>query len=320
MGETEDKKVIIGQAARYGSFFLLSEQKIADRARQLKKDFPNAEFLYSIRTDPAPGIVRCILHQGFGAAASSLNEVMLAHNLGVHPRRILYSAPGKSRRDIEEALDISTVVADSEQEIELIGQIAEARNTAAVIGLRINPDFTFTSGTGVPSKLGIDAALAMDKLPEWKSKHNIRLAGIQVSVREQMPDTEMLAKYYERVFTLAESFEEKAGDALDFLDPGCVIGVSCGTSDRPPDTAEAGLCEKEFADRFAEKSPGTRILLETGSHILENCGRFVTKVMDRKESMEKPLSFCTMHQAAFSVPATAQSMPVRRLQKRKRKK
>ncbi|HEY8805021.1 MAG TPA: hypothetical protein VIM42_07975 [Clostridium sp.] len=51
---------------------------------------------------------------GFGvdADAASAEEVIIAHKAGLSYEKILYSSPGKTRKNIEETLNKSIIVAD----------------------------------------------------------------------------------------------------------------------------------------------------------------------------------------------------------------
>lgn len=68
--------------------------------------------------------------------------------LGLGREQILYSAPGKTERDIRGAIHRSILVADSLGELERIDRIAGEEGITAEVGIRINPNFTMDSDHG----------------------------------------------------------------------------------------------------------------------------------------------------------------------------
>ena len=73
------KQIVVEQAKKYDCFYLYDEKKINSRIEQLKTDFKSIDFLYSIKANPAKGILRNIFAHGLGADAASLNEVKMAN-------------------------------------------------------------------------------------------------------------------------------------------------------------------------------------------------------------------------------------------------
>lgn len=280
-------QIIKEQAEKYDSFYLYDEQVIADQIARLKRDFGPVEFLYSVKANPAPQVVKRIFSSGFGADAASLNEVKLAHRFNVPAEKIQYSAPAKRKSDIDTALGMATIIADSPKEVELIQQAASEQGIVAEIGVRLNPNFTFFSETGVPSKFGIDEELAFSLLDHWKQFSNIRIVGIHVHSRSQELREELLEHYYENMFALSCRFQEALGHKLTFVNMGSGIGIPYGMEDSPIDTARLGKKMAALAADFADKLSGTQIYLETGRFVSGKCGLYITKVIDKKESMGK---------------------------------
>ena len=89
------KTVAAQQAEHYDSFYLYDESRILEDTARLRRNFPQVEFLYSIKCNSNPHVARCVFAQGFGADAASLGEVLLAREAGLAPERIFYSAPDR---------------------------------------------------------------------------------------------------------------------------------------------------------------------------------------------------------------------------------
>lgn len=281
----ENEQVIFQQAKKYDCFYLYDERKIVEHTDRLKRDFSSVEFLYSIKANSAPAVVKCVIAQGFGADAASLAEVELAHEFDVPADKIQYSAPGKRMEDIGAAMDISTLIADSIGEIARIQEIAKAKNTIAEIGIRINPDFTFSDGAGTPSKFGIDEKQAFSLISEWEKLQNVRIVGIHVHSRSQELNANVLERYYRKMFSLADAFQNAIGRRLRFLNMGSGLGIPYSSGDEPLDTASLGAKTEKLMEQFTEKLTGVSIILETGRYAVGKSGCYVTQVLDRKESM-----------------------------------
>ena len=272
------------QMAASGTPFYLYDQKtILERAGRLKQDFPGFEFLYSVKTSPFAPVLRTVLGQGFGLDAASLGEVRMGMAEGLPPHKILYSAPGKTRRDLEGAVDHAILVADSFHELELLDAIAQERGTQLKVGVRVNPSFTMEGNPGVSAKFGIDEEqlLACDpgRFP------HLALVGIHVHARSQELSAQMLARYYGDIFALARRCVEKLGMALEFVNLGGGLGVTFNPDrDRELDTAALGAAAGKLLASLREQFPGVRVVIETGRYPVCDAGYYVTQVVDVKES------------------------------------
>ncbi len=264
----------------YDSFYLYDESAILEHTGRLLEDLPGVEFLYSVKANPAPAVLKAVFSQGFGADAASLAEVERSAELGLPPEKICYSAPGKTEADIAAALPKAILVADSLGEVERIQAASAEADMRARIGIRINPDFSFGGGAGGPSKFGMDTDQAFAALPRWAELPNVEVVGLHVHLRSQELRADILEGYYRDMLGLARQFERALGRPLDFLNLGSGIGIPYAPDDTPLDTAALGKVTGELRRAL----PSTRILVEVGRYAVGLAGTFVTKVLDRKVS------------------------------------
>lgn len=279
------KEQIKELSRRFDSFYIYEERTILTHIRQLKENFPSAAFLYSMKCNPHPGVLKSVFSQGFGADAASLGEVMLAETAGLSKEQIYYSAPGKTSSDIEGALDRAVLIADSAGEVERIREAARRKNTVAKIGIRINPDFTLQGSGGVASKFGIDETRA-EELVRKETDGPVKIVGIHIHVKSQELDAEALGTYYKKIIRLAERFQTLCG-GLEFVNMGSGMGVPYAADDRELDVRALGRTVEEALGSFRVRYPGTKIFLETGRYAVCKAGFYVTKVIDRKDSYGK---------------------------------
>ena len=281
----QHKDTILALSKEYDSFYLYDEAVILQHVRRLKENFPWVEFLYSVKCNPNQQVINCVFGEGFGADAASLGEVLLAEAVGLKKEKIYYSAPGKTAKEIEGALEKAVIIADSLSEVERIQKAAESRGITAQIGLRINPDFSFTGEQGVPSKFGIDEEQAIEFLTHG-NQDNIRVTGIHVHIRSQELQAQALLSYYKKMCDLAEKFQALCG-GLEYVNMGSGMGIDYTKQDQPLDMEALGAAAAQATAVFRANYPDTRIMIEVGRYAVCKSGSYVTKVIDRKVSHGK---------------------------------
>ena len=221
------------------------------------------------------------LASSFGVDAASLAECVMGQKAGLGKDMVIFSAPGKTMADIRGGLGISTLVADSAAEVERIQEAAAEQGVVAEIGLRVNPDFTYTADTGVASKFGIDEQLIYDSMEAWKKLPNIRIVGLHAHLKSQELSAETLKGYYRNMFRLSVSMREAFG-TLKFVNLGSGMGIPFCETDKPFDTTALGAETQRLMAEFQEKLPETRIYIETGRYAVGTAGTYVAKVVDKK--------------------------------------
>lgn len=267
------------------SFYIYEESVISRQAKLLAKNFPQFEFLYSVKANPFAPVIDCVVSNGLGADAASAEEVVIAQKAGLPYEKIIYSTPGKTRKDIEQTMDQAIIVADSYHELILIDEIAKQRKMQIKTGLRINMDYSMDGGKGSSSKFGVDEDTLLKQKAFFESLSNTTIVGIHVHLRSQVLDHHQLFQYYEKVFELALSCQENLGWEMEFINFGGGLGIVYSIANDTPLGLEllghecAGLNEK-YKDRIR-----ARLIVETGRFVVCEAGQYVTRIVDIKESM-----------------------------------
>lgn len=282
-----NKKMVLEQGKKYDSFYLYDENIVLENIKKLKESFPNVKFLYSVKSNHHPEMLKTIFSQGIGADAASSNEVLKAFNNNVPKEEILYSAPGKSMEDIETAFDKCIFTADSLNEINILNDLGKEKNKIIEIGIRINPDFTLYSNVGVATKFGIDEEILIENLELIKSFKNIKIIGIHVHSSSQELNTEILKVYYRNMFILTKRIENKLNLKLKFVNLGSGIGIPFSVTDNPVDVNDLGKELNSLCEEFKDEIKGVQIYIETGRYLCGPSGVYATKVMDIKISRGK---------------------------------
>ena len=301
-----DRTLLLKLAQTHESFYLYDQRVMLSHLFQLRSAIPWAHFLYSVKANPHHAVLDTVFSQGFGGDAASLGEVELCRMHGLKPEEIFFSAPGKPASALSGALGRCVLVADSLGEMERIEALAEERETTADIGLRVNPNFTFTSDAGAPGKFGVDEEQLFDAMDRLKAMKRVRLVGIHVHLKSQELDEAVLERYYRKLLELAEKVAEALGRPLRFLNLGSGLGIPFGAQDASLDVSALGVGVSAQVEAFRRRFPETKLYIETGRFVTGRAGIYATHVTDVKTSRGKRYALLANTLNGFARPSLAQ--------------
>lgn len=301
-----DRTLLLKLAQTHESFYLYDQRVMLSHLFQLRSAIPWAHFLYSVKANPHHAVLHTVFSQGFGGDAASLGEVELCRMHGLKPEEIFFSAPGKPASALSGALGRCVLVADSLGEMERIEALAEERETTADIGLRVNPNFTFTSDAGAPGKFGVDEEQLFDAMDRLKAMKRVRLVGIHVHLKSQELDEAVLERYYRKLLELAEKVAEALGRPLRFLNLGSGLGIPFGAQDASLDVSALGVGVSAQVEAFRRRFPETKLYIETGRFVTGRAGIYATHVTDVKTSRGKRYALLANTLNGFARPSLAQ--------------
>lgn len=281
-----NKDIINELSKEYDSFYLYEEDKLLSQIHALQHAFPSVEFLYSVKCNPNENILKTVFENGMGSDSASLNEVLKSKKYGCSEETIYFSCPGKTRKDIEQAIDHSVIIADSIHEIERIKEVAKASKKKVKIGIRINPSFTLEKEAMIPSKFGIDEDQVFHHLKE-NTDDTVLITGIHIHVRSQELDATKLETYYKHIMDLTDRLQKECNIHLEYINMGSGIGIPYALEDTPLDIETLGANTEKEIKEFKEKYPNIKFIIETGRYIVGESGSYITKVLDKKVSCGK---------------------------------
>ena len=263
--------------------YVYSYETLTAQAALLHEVFPAYDFLFSVKANPFPAVVKTLAQCGIGADAASAQEVLLAEKCGMKREDIYFSAAGKSDAALETALGHGHIIADSLGEVKRIGALAQRHGTSLTIGVRLNPAFNMDGGAGTSSKFGIDEE-DLPALKELLSTLPVSVNGIHVHLRSQNLDYRILGEYYRRCFDLAKRVKEFLGCRMDYINFGGGVGVAYDLKmESPLDFRKL----RTYTDAIAEENARTlkaRLMIESGRFLTCQMGTYYLKVVDKKTS------------------------------------
>ncbi|WP_438432801.1 type III PLP-dependent enzyme [Gorillibacterium sp. sgz500922] len=273
-------------ADRFGTpLYAYDGVKIETQYRTLKDCLPSGfEVFYSVKCNPLLGVCQLLHRLGSSVEVASEGELAVALQAGVPAGSIIWTSPGKTRRELELAIDrrIASINVESVEEAQLISRLAAERGVEVPVAVRINPDFHPAGAglkmTGVPTPFGIEQEQAADALRQIAALPHVRLNGLHIFTGSQVLDAAVLVQTMERIIELALALTEETGLKLAFLDLGGGFGIPYFPGEKPLDTA---YLKRELAvlwDRLGHRLAGVRVAVESGRFLLAESGTYLTRV------------------------------------------
>jgi len=233
---------------------------------------------YAVKANSNLAVLNLFARLGSGFDIVSSGELLRVIKAGGDPGKIVFSGVGKSRDEIELALQkgIHCFNIESEAELSAVNEIALTLNLNAPVALRVNPDVDAGThpyiSTGLKeNKFGIDIDLALSLYQQAADMKNISVKGIACHIGSQLTEVTPFLDALDRVIALVEQLKQK-GIELEHLDLGGGLGISY-QDEKPPEPAEYA---KAIVERLGDNQMPLHI--EPGRAIAGNAGILVTAV------------------------------------------
>jgi diaminopimelate decarboxylase len=290
-------------AEQFGTpLYLYSASTILDHYQRLDQELGvlDHQIFYAIKANSNGAILKLLADAGAGFDIVSGGELYRVLKTGGNPNKCTFAGVGKSREEIEYALEerVYCFNVESEAELEYINEIASKKGVRAPIALRVNPGVDAPTheyvATGArESKFGIALARATAIYERAARLDAISILGVQMHIGSQIMEAQPFVEAIEKIEPLVK--ELKARYAIEFFSIGGGLGIeyessiASGSRDWWRSAKSHGLT---IADYVAAITPpltriGLRIGLEPGRLLVGNAGVLLTRVIYMKESGEK---------------------------------
>lgn len=245
---------------------------------------------YAVKANFNAPILNLLAKSGFGADCVSGREVSLAIENGFTADEVVFAGVGKSDVEINTALDLDIFCFNCEgiMEIEVINELAKAKNKTADIALRINPDVNANTHkyitTGLKeNKFGINMWELDAVLETLKKCDHINLKGLHFHIGSQITDLTSFKNLATKINKIQEWFYSRQ-IKVDVINAGGGLGIDYHNPDGEiPDFAEYFRIFNEFL----ELRPGQEVHFELGRSIVGQCGALVSRVLYIKNGIKK---------------------------------
>ena len=275
-------------AKKFGTpVYIYSEKHFRDQYQTFlsgfKGRFPDERLnvAFAVKACSNIAVLKVLADEGAGADIVSAGEMRRALLAGINPSKIMFSGVGKTRAEIEFALDnnIGVLNVESEPELELISLIASEKSLQAPISLRLNPDVTANTLPGISTgKKGDKFGIAIDRIrdvyKQASQDKNINIKGLDFHIGSQVFDVEEFRPAFEKVRNLVLDIRNKDGLELHHIDCGGGLGVPYEPTETPPNLKDyADLVLEYFSDLDVD------LAFEPGRFIAGNAGILVSEVL-----------------------------------------
>lgn len=239
---------------------------------------------YAVKANSNLSVIKTLAKLGAGADVVSEGELRRALAAGIPAEKIVFSGVGKTRGEMEYALNagILEINVESLPELELLSDTAQAMGKEAHVAIRVNPDVDAKThekiNTGKKeNKFGIDIEYAGQIYARAAALPGIKPVSIAVHIGSQLTNLDP----YRAAFTkLGETVQtlKKQGIGIERLDLGGGLGIPYDASDEePPLPSDYAKVVKETLGDL-----NMPVMLEPGRLIVGNSGLLVTEVLLEK--------------------------------------
>ncbi len=243
---------------------------------------------YAVKANSCLAVLSLLAKEGAGFDIVSGGELFRVLEAGGDPGRVVFSGVGKTRDEIAYALDagVGAFNCESDQELQILRDIAEEKGAAPSVAVRVNPDISAAThpyiATGMSDhKFGVNLATAEGLYRRAAELAPLRLEGVSCHIGSQIFDTRAFFDALERLLALIDRLGE-TGLAIRKLDLGGGLGVAYREGESTPSVAD-------YASQLARALDGRdlELSIEPGRSIVGQAGVLLSRVLYRKRGASK---------------------------------
>ena len=253
--------------------------------------YANFSVHYAVKANANPKVLNVICQAGLGADCVSGGEIEAAIKAGFKPSSIVYAGVGKSDWEINLGLDkdIFCFNVESQAELEVINELAAARNKVARVALRINPDVgahthaNITTGLA-ENKFGIAMGDMDAVIEEAENMQNVEFIGLHFHIGSQILDMGDFCALCNRINELQDKLEQHHVKVKN-INVGGGLGIDYEHPNKEPIPDF-----KAYFDTYAQRlklREGQTLHFELGRAVVGQCGSLITKTLYIKHGTAK---------------------------------
>lgn len=296
-------------AAQFGTpLFAYSKASMLAALAAYQKGFAgrHAQICYAMKANSSLAILQLFAQAGCGFDIVSAGELARVLAAGGSASKTIFSGVGKTRTEMQFALEqgIQCFNVESEEELRVLSQVAVACGKTAPVSLRVNPNVDPKThpyiSTGLKgNKFGIAHESAVAAYQLAASLPGIRVAGIDCHIGSQITTMEPYLDAMDRILDLVEAIEAQ-GIPIAHIDFGGGLGIHYENTVPPA----ADDLWRQLLARLDARGFGQRhLMIEPGRSLVGNAGVCLTEVLYRKLGEQK--NFCIVDAAMNDLPRPA---------------
>ena len=294
---------------------------------------------YAVKANSNRAILKLLADAGAGFDIVSGGELFRVLAAGGDPTKCTFAGVGKSREEIEYALEhgVYSFNVESESELECIDRIAGGKILRAPVALRANPDVDphtheYISTGSHENKFGIALDHLLSVYECAARMRNIDIVGVQMHIGSQITEAKPFANAIEKVAALVRELRSKY--AIKFFSIGGGMGIIYRRAlqsgpgkwwhNNSGEASAFSVCD--YADAIVPplRELGIRILVEPGRFLVGNAGILLTRVCYIKQTGGKKFAIVDAGMNDLIRPALYQSyheiVPVTKMKNQRERK
>ena len=257
---------------------------------------------YAVKANSNRAILKLLANAGAGFDIVSGGELYRVLAAGGDSAKCTFAGVGKSREEIEYALEqsVCSFNVESEAELDHIDRIAGSRETRAPIALRVNPDVDahthqYISTGSHENKFGIELERIGAIYEQAAKMRNVEIIGVQMHIGSQIAEAKPFASAIEKVAPVVRDLKSKYG--IKFLSVGGGMGIiyqralesGSGKWWREHGNESFAFSVRDYAEAIVPplRELDVRILVEPGRFLVGNGGVLLTRVRYIKKTGAK---------------------------------
>jgi diaminopimelate decarboxylase len=286
--------------------YVYSAGTILDHYRRLDAALAPLDHLicYAVKANSNRAILKVLADEGAGFDIVSGGELYRVLAAGGDPAKCTFAGVGKSREEIEYALEqrVYSFNVESEAELEYIDRIAGTKHLRAPVAMRVNPDIDprtheYISTGSRENKFG----MALDRIPAVYERaatmRHIDIIGVQMHIGSQITEAAPFADAIKKVAPIVHDLKSRY--PIQFFSIGGGLGIvyessfASGSLDwwnaDHGTSAKHQLSIQQYVDAILRplRELKLRILLEPGRLLVGNAGVLLTRVRYIKRTGQK---------------------------------
>lgn len=271
-------------------FFAYDRGLLTERVAHLRAALPpDIELKYAIKANPMPAVVHHLSGLVDAFDVASAQELRIALNTTIPPEQISFAGPGKVLAELRQAVASGvTVEMESATEGQRLIEIGQQLGIRPRVAIRVNPDFAI-KGSGMrlgggPQQFGIDAEQVPAILKQFAAEE-LDVLGFHVFAGSQNLRADILVEAQRKTVDLLLRLADLTPGPIRYLNLGGGFGIPYFENDTPLDISVIGAnLASLLAEKITPRLPTARVVIELGRYIVGECGIYVTRILDRKDS------------------------------------
>lgn len=295
-------------------FYYYDTKVLRDTLACINKEsqrYPNFHVHYAVKANANPKVLTIIRESGMGADCVSGGEVRAAIKAGFPADKVVFAGVGKSDWEINLALDygIFCFNVESVPELEVINELAAAKDKVAHVAFRINPNVgahthaNITTGLA-ENKFGIsmqDMDHVIDLALELK---NVKFIGLHFHIGSQILDMSDFVALCNRINELQERLYARR-IIVEHINVGGGLGIDYSHPNRQPIPDF-----RHYFETYAEHlklRPSQTLHFELGRAVVGQCGSLITRALYVKQGTNKKFAILDAGMTDLIRPALYQA-------------